>query len=65
MVNYSVLKDNEKYWGRLTRLHTLVMDLDVREQELLQVLHSLKPSAIKIWAIILEDEDSAMIKEGL
>jgi hypothetical protein len=41
------------------------MDLDVREQELLQILHSLKPSAIKIWAIILEDEDSAMIKEGL
>ena len=41
------------------------MDRDVREQELLQILHSLKPSAIKIWAIILEDEDSAIIKEGL
>jgi len=78
-VNYSVLKDNEKYWGRLPRLHTLVMDRDtlamdrgrffrdrgVREQELLHILHSLKPSAIKICHEILEDEDSAIIKEGL
>jgi len=39
------------------------MDRDVREQELLHILHSLKPSAIKIGDEILED--SAIIKEGL
>ena len=36
---------------------------DVREHELLHILHSLKPSAIKMSAKILED--SAIIKEGL
>ena len=36
---------------------------DVREQELLHILHSLKPSAIKMRERILED--SAIIKEGL
>ena len=41
------------------------MDRDVREQELLHILHSLKPSAIKMRERILEDEDSAIIKEGL
>jgi hypothetical protein len=65
MVNYSVLKDNEKYWGRLTRLHTLVMEDCVRKQDLLHILHSLKPSAIEMRERILEDEDSAIIKEGL
>ena len=39
------------------------MDRDVREQELLHILHSLKPSAIKMRERILED--SAIIKEGL
>ena len=39
------------------------MDRDVREQELLHILHSLKPSAIKMRKKILED--SAMLKEGL
>ena len=39
------------------------MDRDVREQELLHILHSLKPSAIKMRERILED--SAMLKEGL
>ena len=66
MVNYNVLKDNEKYWDQLPRLHTLVMGYgDVREHELLHILHSLKPSAIKMGDEILEDEDSAIIKEGL
>ena len=64
MVNYYVLKDNEKYWDQLPRLHTLVMNRDVREQELLHILHSLKPQAIEMREI-LEDEDSAIIKEGL
>jgi hypothetical protein len=41
------------------------MDLGVREQELIQILHSLKPSAIEMSKGILEDEDSAIIKEGL
>ena len=41
------------------------MHQDVREQELLHILHSLKPSAIKMGDEILEDEDSAIIKEGL
>jgi hypothetical protein len=41
------------------------MDVNVREQELLHILHSLKPSAIEMWERILEDEDSAIIKEGL
>ena len=36
---------------------------DVKEHELLHILHSLKPSAIKMSAKILED--SAIIKEGL
>ena len=63
MVFYSVLKDNEKYWGRLPHLHTLVMDVNVREQELLHILHSLKPQAIEMRARILED--LAIIKEGL
>ena len=49
----------------LTRVHTFVMDQEVRGQELLQILHSLKPKAIDIRTNILEDEDSAMIKEGL
>ena len=39
------------------------MDVYAREQELLHILHSLKPSAIEIWNEILED--SAMLKEGL
>ncbi len=38
---------------------------DVREHELLHILHSLKPSAIEMRETILEDEDSAIIKEGL
>jgi hypothetical protein len=41
------------------------MDRDVREQELLHILHSLKPQAIEMRIRILEDEDSAIIKEGL
>jgi hypothetical protein len=41
------------------------MDLEVREQEFLHILNSLKPSAIKMRERILEDEDSAIIKEGL
>ena len=41
------------------------MDVNVREQELLHILHSLKPQAIAICVRILEDEDSAFIKEGL
>jgi hypothetical protein len=65
MVSYCSLKDNEKYLGRLSQLHTLVMDQAVREQELLHILHSFKPSAIKMRERILEDEDSAIIKEGL
>jgi hypothetical protein len=39
------------------------MHQDVREQELLHILHSLKPQAIEMWEGILED--SAMLKEGL
>ena len=42
-VDYSLLKDNEEYWGRLTRLHTLVMDQYVTGQELHHILHCLKP----------------------
>ena len=38
------------------------MDRDVREQELLHILHSLKPSAIEMRETL---EDSAMLKEGL
>jgi hypothetical protein len=64
-VNYVALKDNEKYWDQLPRLHTLVIYRDVREQELLHILLSLKPSAIKMLEEIFEDEDSAIIKEGL
>ena len=48
MVNYNVLKDNEKYWDHLPRLHTLVMDEYVRKQELLHILHSLKPLAVEM-----------------
>jgi hypothetical protein len=33
------------------------MDVDVREQELLHILHSLKPQAIKMEANILEEEE--------
>ncbi len=65
MVEYSVLKDNEKYWDQLPRLHTLDMDEYVRKQKFLHILHSLKPSAIEMRESILEDEDSAIIKEGL
>ena len=40
------------------------MDRDVREQELLHILHSLKPSAIEMRTTRIL-EDSAIIKEGL
>ena len=63
-VEYSALEDNEKYWDQLPRLHTLLIDRDVKRQELLHILHSLKPQAIETEGI-LEDEDSAIIKEGL
>ncbi len=33
------------------------MDRDVREQELLHILHSLKPQAIEMRANILEEEE--------
>ena len=46
--NYSALEDNEKYWDQLPRLHTLVMDEYVRKQELLHILHNLKPLAVEM-----------------
>ena len=63
MVNYNVLKDNEKYWDQLPRLHKLVINRDVIKKKFQQILHSLKTSAIEMRGII--GEDSSMIKEGL
>ena len=40
------------------------MDVYAREQELLHILHSLKPQAIEMRKFF-KDEDSAIIKEGL
>ena len=42
-VDYSLLKGNEKYWGWLTWVHTLVIDKTVTGQELHHILHCLKP----------------------
>jgi hypothetical protein len=58
---YSHLEDNEKFLCRIPRVHTLVVDQDIREQELLKILHRLKPYAIEMRGFI--KEDATMIKE--